>query len=83
MILVPTSDLPGRRWCTTTNRGGEGDRHNHGSLSEARQRARDIAALAFDIDQIDRVTVWFNDGDGTGWHTYTTIDIRADLRGVA
>lgn len=84
MIPAPTADEPVRRWCTTTSRGGENDRHDHKTLAEARQRAADIAALAFDVDRVDRVTVWYRDADDPrGWQTYTTIDVRAELRGVA
>lgn len=60
-----------RRWCTTTIHG---NRRDHDTLLDAQCRAGDLAETDLSAD---RMTIWFNDGDGTGWHSHDVVDLRA------
>lgn len=69
---------PRRRWCSTTLGGNRAD---HPTIAEARDRADDLAAiLAADnppAGAADRLTVWYRDeGDPRGWQSLRVIDLR-------
>jgi hypothetical protein len=66
-------------WCSTTIHG---NRQNHESLAEAKDRARDlavhIATGAAGADGVDRLTVWCRDTANpvAGWQSDRVIDLR-------
>lgn len=79
-----------RRWCTTTNQPGGKDVHQ--TLDEAIGRAEDLADRHLTgASTVERLTIWFDDGDGRGWQSLRVIDIaakaaryrRTALRGAA